>query len=242
MYAPDGGTAPVSPVKGSAGGFFHFQHNLIIYHLTGFYMEQNVQTWSNATHRIFTSVLVFSIGSIVAGLMAGFSFLWTFAAGGRFNAFTLLTWICALAVIAGYIIYISGLGNLRSLVEEKEGTALGQIRTGAIITIAAALFMALGVPGWINGILNFAAYIIMLVGFNTLKKSPGMPERARNGFSQLFISMLLAVISVGLSVIFGWIPVVGIGMSIIAGLLNLAAFVMIITGWASVKNSPAPIA
>lgn len=204
-------------------------------------MEQNVQTWSNTTRKIFTSVLVFSIGSIVAGLMAAFAFMWTFGMG-RFNVFTFLIWICEIAVIAGYIMYITGLGDLRNSVGEKEGSALGQIRTAAILTIIAALFTALRTPAMIAGIINFAAYVIMLVGFNTLKKSHIMPERAKNGFTQLFISMLLAIISTVLAVIFGWIPLVETVIGIIAGALNLAAFILVITGWAAVKNSPAPIA
>lgn len=204
-------------------------------------MEQNVQTWSHTTRKIFNSVLLFSLGSIAAGIMAALSFIWPLGSGS-FNVFTILTWICMIAVIAGYTMYIAGLGNLRSLVGEKEISALGQIRTAVILTIVAAVFIALNAPGWIALIINFAAYVIMLVGFNTLKKSPMMPERARNGFSQLFISMLLAIIASGMSVIFGWIPVIEIVVSIIAGLLNIAAFVMVITGWAAVKNSPAPIA
>lgn len=201
-------------------------------------MEQNVQTWSHTTRKIFNSVLLFSLGSIAAGIMAGLSSMWSLGSGA-FNVFTVIIWIWAIAVITGYIMYFAGLGNLRNLVGEKEVSALGQIRTAAILTIAAAVLIALNAPGWIAVIINFAAYVIMLVGFNTLKKSPMMPERARNGFSQLFISMLLAIIAAGLSVIFGW---VGIAVSIIAGLLNIVAFIMVITGWAAVKNSPAPIA
>ena len=189
-------------------------------------MEQNVQNWSHTTNSIFNAVLIFSIGTIVVGLLGGLTVVFSMMGAGV--VFRVLTWIAEIAVAVGYGLYMIGLGNLRSAVGEKEGVALGQIRTAAILSIVTAILGIFGIPAWINGIINFVAFVMMLVGFNTLKKSAAMPEKARNGFNQLFIAMLLNIIAVGITVI--------------AAILGIIGFVMVITGWAAVKHSPAPIA
>ena len=203
-------------------------------------MEQNVQNWSHTTNSIFNAVLIFSIGTIVVGLLGGLTVVFSMVGAGV--VFRVLTWIAEIAVAVGYVLYMIGLGNLRSAVGEKEGVALGQIRTAAILSIVTAILGIFGIPAWINGIINFVAFVMMLVGFNTLKKSAAMPEKARNGFNQLFIAMLLNIIAIGITVILGWIPLVGNIITAIAAILGIIGFVMVITGWAAVKHSPAPIA
>ena len=203
-------------------------------------MEQNVQNWSHTTNSIFNAVLIFSIGTIVVGLLGGLTVVFSMMGAGV--VFRVLTWIAEIAEAVGYVLYMIGLGNLRSAVGEKEGVALGQIRTAAILSIVTAILGIFGIPAWINGIINFVAFVMMLVGFNTLKKSAAMPEKARNGFNQLFIAMLLNIIAVGITVILGWIPLVGSIITAIAAILGIIGFVMVITGWAAVKHSPAPIA
>ena len=199
-------------------------------------MEQNVQNWSHTTNSIFNAVLIFSIGTIVVGLLGGQTVVFSMVGAGV--VFRVLTWIAEIAVAVGYVLYMIG----RSAVGEKEGVALGQIRTAAILSIVTAILGIFGIPAWINGIINFVAFVMMLVGFNTLKKSAAMPEKARNGFNQLFIAMLLNIIAVGITVILGWIPLVGNIITAIAAILGIIGFVMVITGWAAVKHSPAPIA
>lgn len=203
-------------------------------------MEQNVQNWSHTTNNIFNAVLIFSIGTIVVGILGGLTVVFSLVGAGV--VFRVLTWIAEIAVAVGYVLYMIGLGNLRCAVGEKEGVALGQIRTAAILSIVTAILGIFGIPAWINGIINFVAFVMMLVGFNTLKKSTAMPEKARNGFNQLFIAMLLNIIAVGITVILGWIPLVGSIITAIAAILGIVGFIMVITGWAAVKHSPAPIA
>ena len=129
-------------------------------------MEQNVQNWSHTTNSIFNAVLIFSIGTIVVGLLGGLTVVFSMMGAGV--VFRVLTWIAEIAVAVGYVLYMIGLGNLRSAVGEKEGVALGQIRTAAILSIVTAILGIFGIPAWINGIINFVAVVMMLVGFNTL--------------------------------------------------------------------------
>lgn len=209
-------------------------------------MEQNVQNWSQTTKNIFNAVLLFSLGSIVAGFISGIA-----TAVGIGNAFNgndgvsfadVLSWLLELAVAAGYVLYMLQLGTLRTQVGEKDGAAVGQVRTAAILAIVAAILAIFPVLNLLTGIVNIVAYIMMLVGFNTLRKSMELSGKARQGFSQLFVATLLNIIAVGLSILFGWIPVIGIVIALIAGILGIIAFIMVITGWSTVKNSPAPIA
>lgn len=107
-------------------------------------MEQNVQNWSHTTNSIFNAVLIFSIGTIVVGLLGGLTVVFSMMGAGV--VFRVLTWIAEIAVAVGYVLYMIGLGNLRSAVGEKEGVALGQIRTAAILSIVTAILGIFGIP------------------------------------------------------------------------------------------------
>ncbi len=198
-------------------------------------MEQNVRNWSHSTSNIFKAVLMFSLGGIAAGIISS---ILNFIVPGLFT--NIIVWLVGIVVIAGYVLYIINLGNLRDTVGMKEGAAIGQVRTAAILSIVAAILTMLNTVLWLASLFNIAAAVIMLVGFNTLKKSESLPSQARDGFSQLFTAMLLSTISWGISVILGWIPVVNIVIGIIAAILGIISFILVIMGWNNVKNSPAP--
>ena len=75
-----------------------------------------------------------------------------------------------------------------------------------------------------------------------MRKSETMSEKAHAGFEQLFRAMLFNCTACGLILLFGWIriPTISTTLTIIAGILATIGSVFEITGWLTVKNSPAP--
>ena len=212
------------------------------------FMEQHVHGWSNVTRKIFNGVLLFSIASIIVSVMGGISWFGkgvSIAAGGYagVNIFTILMWLFSLCAIAGYVLYMVGLGEMRTLVSASDSSAVGNIRMAVILMIISMVIDLFGVRilFWIGSILEIIAAIMMMVSFSKLRKSETMSEKARSGFSQLFVAMLLIIIGVGIGIIFGWIPILGYVAKVLAWVAGAVGFIMTITGWTMVKNSPAPM-
>jgi uncharacterized membrane protein len=84
--------------------------------------------------------------------------------------------------------------------------------------------------GWIGGILNIIAFIMMLLAYSALKNSQTFPAGARRGAGSLFTSQILLIIGV----VLGWIPLVG---GIFSGILSIIAFILVFTGWATIKKT-----
>lgn len=207
-------------------------------------MEQNVQSWSKTTKSIFTAILLLYVGTIVSGMLTGMNWIWstkhlmTEGSVGT-NLFTIITWLFELAVIVGYFLYMVGLGNLISLVGKRESSAIRQIRIAVILALVATVLQFFHVSIYITCILNLIAQIVMLVGFNTLKKSETLSLKATKGFSRLFTAMLITIIGSGILLFFFWVPIVPAALS---GIITIVGYALIISGWNIVKNSTAPIA
>jgi hypothetical protein len=212
-------------------------------------MEKNVQSWSVVTKGIYTAVLLFSIASIFVGLFEPLGNLWStgsnivsFASGGSLssgpNFFEILNWVFLVAVAAGYLLYVLGLGKLGTILKEQDSKAIGQVRIGAIILIAASV-CAIFLPSIVIWIAELIGYILMFMGFNVLTKSTAIDALAVKGFGKLKTAVLLILIAVGVSLILGWMPLLGIAVKFIVWVLEIIAFIMVILGWKTVKTAPA---
>lgn len=209
-------------------------------------MEQNIHSWSNTTKNIFIAVMISSLGTILANLLNILAGLMPPAPmidrSGDLNPFIIGGSPIRLAVAIGYILYLVWLNNLRNFVSERDNIALRQISNANLLVIIAFLTGMFYIPLWLDMMLSFVAYILMLVGFNTLRKSETMSEKAHAGFEQLFRAMLFNCTACGLILLFGWIriPMISMALSITAGIIATIGSVFEITGWMTVKNSPAP--
>ncbi len=152
--------------------------------------------------------------------------------------FEIVEWICAAGMVVGYVLYVIGLGNLGTILKDRDSEAIGRVRIGAVILIAASI-LSVFIPSWIVWIAELVAYIMMFMGFNVLKKSTAIDAKAARGFSQLFMAIVFILITIGLNLTLGWIPIIGWGVDVVVWILEVVAFIMIITGWRTVKNSPA---
>lgn len=181
-------------------------------------------TWKSTTKQIYTGVLLYSLCGMVSGLVAILALL-----GGDF--WGVLSVIVSIAVIVGYIMYFLGLRNFKNVVKEPDAPVVNKLYTAVILVIIGYIIGFIPIAGAImQGILSLIAFIMMMVAYSKLKKSPTFPELARKGASMLFTAMLLALIGS----IFGIIPIVG---AVIAGILNIISFIMVLLGWKKIADA-----
>lgn len=208
-------------------------------------MSQSFESWSKATGSIFKGILLYCIANVlypifdgVASLQSIGSGLASFASGGSVgdvlgggpSALDIICWVLLAGIIIGVVLYVKGLGQFRQILEATDNTAVGKVRTGALLLIIAAAVDFIPFLGWVGGILSIIAYILMLIGFSTLKKSETFPEAAKKGASLLFVAALLVVIGMGV----GFIPFIG---TVVEMIVCPIAFILMIVGWARVKGA-----
>ncbi len=213
-------------------------------------MEQYEKTWFTTTKNIFTAVLIFSIATVVQAIMALFggaqdmvsSAASLMGASTGFNFYNLVKWICIIGMAGGYLLYVMGLGKLSIMLKEKDMKAVGQVRIGGAILILTSLTLFFPLPvwlAWIVRVAELAAYVMMFVGFGTLKKSHAIDSKAARGFSTVYLATLFSIIAM----LLGWLIYVsfalGAVMSVIGGILEIVAIILVIVGWATVKGAPA---
>ena len=180
-------------------------------------MEANkIQNWNHTTE---------SIGKIAMLLgIAG-------AVGSLFNM--LLGWlgnIGDIAIVAGFMGLSLRLKDLGNLAEPNDAAALKKIELGALLYIVGVAVRIIPVVGWILGpIVLIVAFVFMLLGFSTLKKSETFPNK--DGMNLLFIAAIIGVVAA----VFKIIPLVG---TVIGNILLIGVFVLFLLGW---KKVAAPV-
>jgi uncharacterized membrane protein len=209
-------------------------------------MTQN-EKWSRETKAIFYGILLYSIAGIVSLIVDPIESFVSVASniaaiGGHnsdgANAFTSFSSSLQGLIIGGYVMLLFGLGGFRQILETNDAAAVGKIRTGVILGLIASVINMIPLIGWIiAGIINIVAFILMLMGYSGLKNSPTFPNNARRGAGQLFTSQILLLISGAIGLLLGWILLLGFVIHIFEGILNFIAFILLLSGWATIKNT-----
>lgn len=196
-------------------------------------MELNVTEWKISTAKIFNGVLLFSFSGIIGGIL-GFILKWAGAPGAAM-------WIGVLvgiATIVGYVLYLQGLGSLQRILQVEDAAAIGKVKIAAILLIIGAILVVLFsivpfvgtiVGGIISGILSLIGCILNVLAFSSLKKSATFPAGAMAGISKLYLAYVLNLINYAL--------ILTVILAVVAPILSLIAFILILLGWANVKNA-----
>jgi len=204
-------------------------------------MEHLIRNWTASVKQIYTGVLLYSILGIVDSILSPIlsladtaSSILSFAGGGGYGGsgiFGTLSVLISLGIVAGYILYFLGLIKFQPLQQSPiDNAAIGKIKTAAILIAVGSLLSFIPVAGgFLDGILSFIGFIINIMAFSTLKSSATFPNKGKEGASKIFTAMILQIIAVCL----GWIPIV----NFISAILSIIAFILILSGWACIKNS-----
>jgi hypothetical protein len=209
----------------------------------------NAQVWSNSTKAIFLGVILYSVAGVlypifdfVNSMAEAVNTVSKYATGSKAMDFSLLAIIVYLllaAIIFGYYLYLKGLIDFEKAVDPADAENVKKVRTATILvligfglTLVFSILPIFGdfMSGFIGGILNIVAYILMLIAFSGLKNSSTFPKIAQQGANFLFVAMILLLCAV----VLGWIPFIGGVMEII---VSVVAFIFVLLGWLKIKSA-----
>ena len=143
--------------------------------------------------------------------------------------------LATVALVYGYWLFIKSLDIFKGQVNPADAPRIGSIRTATIFSIVGAIVACIPLLGFVGGILNLIAWILLLIAYSNLKNSMTLPEGARRGMSKLFTAMILGIIGW----VVGLIPLVG---GVIETILEIVAFFIVLSGWKCVSESEEPAA
>lgn len=138
--------------------------------------------------------------------------------------------IFSLASIVGLIMYMMGLKNFATQLDEVGSKAIKLVFYGVVLTIIANFIGLIPLMGFLSGLVALAAFILEFIGLMQFKKSTSLNEIGSKGASQLYLAMLFALIG---SVV-GIIPLIGLVPSFV---LMVLYYIFLFMGWSKVKNS-----
>lgn len=200
--------------------------------------------WVKVTANIYMGVLIYQLGGVIHSildpinsLVSGVSNIASFASSGNVDFspgfLDVLMWILSLGIICGYVIFLMGLQQWKPMLKEGDAKAVQQVWLGVVLGLVATVFNMIPLFGLFAGLINIVAFILMLLGYNALKTSATFPADAKVGAGKLYIAMILTIVGA----VLGFIPLVG---GFIEMVLDIVAFFMVIAGWKTIKNTPAP--
>ena len=195
-------------------------------------MERS-QIWKSSVTKAFYGFLAYKllggvVGAIV-GLASGAAGVASIINGGGGGAL-LGPILVGILALAGYVYYFLGIKGMKESAETTlmgDGTA--KVYKGALLGLVGTLIGIIPLLGFIGTILEIVGFVFMMMGFNSLRQL-ALNELAAKGAHQLWLMMVLSVVSAVVSII----PLVGNILSLILSIVILA---LAFLGWRNFANS-----
>ena len=192
----------------------------------------NIRLWKSSTKNIYIGVLLYYLCDIlvdILGLVNSANSLASFMGGGSSNGSgDIFEYIVKGAVFVGAVLIFVGLGKFKNAVDKADKANVNKLYNALILLFIGSIVDFIPLLGWIAGIMNIIAMILMLTSFSILKKSQTFPTLAKKGASQLHTAMVLSIIAI----VVGWIPLIGV----IALVFSIIALIFIISGWNNINS------
>lgn len=185
--------------------------------------------------------LIIGVIQFIMGLVAAAGAIAAIATGGEHGvgaaggAGIVLVLLALVSIALKVMLYLSYGKLAKDFGDNADGKALGNIKLAALfdlINVGIGLISILLLPlaivlGFIALAVSIVAYIFYLMGFSALKNSSTFPGAA--GASTVFVAYILILIGAVLA----FIPVIG-------KIVGLVGLIMLLVGWAKIKNAPLP--
>ena len=195
-------------------------------------MEKS-QIWKASVSKAFYGFLAYKllggvVGAIV-GLASGAAGVASIINGGGGGAL-LGPILVGILALAGYVYYFLGIKGMKeSAAETPMGDGTAKVYKGAMLGLVGTLIGIIPLLGFIGTILEIIGFVFMMMGFNSLRQL-SLNELAAKGAHQLWLMMVLSVVSAVVSII----PLVGNILSLILSIVILA---LAFLGWRNFANS-----
>ena len=205
------------------------------------------QQWYSTAKSILWAIVTQIVAGFFMGLFGALAIagaVTSFASSGDVSAFAMFTGggmgilalIFALVDLGAFVWYFLQISKFVTLQTNKpDADAIAMVRNAVIVSFVGLIcgFIPL-VGGVIAALLNIAAAVMILLGFNSFSKSAVLPQVGKVGAGQLKVYAILAIVGAVLALI----PLVG---TVLGGLCSLVGLVFLIMGWNNVsKGCPAP--
>ena len=188
------------------------------------------QLWKQTVMGIIWGLVVMMACEIITSITAIITAAGALVGSGETAVgFGALTIIFFLGVIAGFVWFFINLSKFIPMQKnDTDRAAISNVRLAYIIFIVGAVLAFIPVAGWIICLIcDIAAYIILLLGFNSYSTSKALNETGRQGANLLKIYAILVLICAILAII----PFV----NIIAIIGEIVALVLLFMGWSKVS-------
>ncbi len=184
----------------------------------------NKNNYKTATSKIFYGVLGLSIFSIIGGFVSVIALAASVAGESAWYAF-----VVPIITVFCYIYYFLVLGALSKEFIGETSSNIKKIRTAAILSIIGTLCSMIPVAGGIiAAVFGIIAAILCIQAYGYLRNVGDFP--GTSGAKTLYTATILQIIAAILCII----PVI----NIVGAIMNVIVFIMVIVGWAKVKNAP----
>ena len=194
-----------------------------------------MEAWKNVTQNLYTGVMIQTICGIAATVFGAISLIskasdlasgnWGGATSMGFSDYLIIA--ANIGAIYGFWLFFSNLNPWKQLVGDEDAKTIGKIYTATILQMVAIVLRIIPFVGLIGGILNFVAWIMLLIAYSNLKNSSTFP--ATEGAGKIFTAMILTLVGTIIAII----PVIGI----IGSIINICAFFMTLKGWKLIASS-----
>lgn len=129
-----------------------------------------------------------------------------------------------IAALIGLVMYIVGLGRLKSDIDMIGKEAIAKLKIAIIISIIGTFVDFIPLMGWLSTILAVIAFIFEFLGYGRLKESLSLGDEGQNGAGMLRNSMIVLAVS----------ALVGLLSDTFAGFIALISLIMVFSGWTQI--------
>lgn len=197
--------------------------------------------WKTSVNKAFYGFLAYTLLSGIIASIASWadsaSSIASFASGkADVSLFDFSTIVNILAIV-GFVYYFLGIKGMRDSAASTplaEGTA--QMYTGTLIGLIGTIVSIIPFLGFIGAIVSLVGFVFMMLGVSKIKKLKELNALAAKGAGQLFIMMILQIVSFVIDIIM-IIPFLG---EVICFILSIVIFIYAFLGWKNFSNSELP--
>lgn len=151
--------------------------------------------------------------------------------GSAFGLGDLLEYLFPLLVLLGYWLFYSALTDFMRLQRsDADRESVGKVRKSYILMVVAVLVGYFWIPGKIVAlVLTIVAFVKLLSGYRSLKRSATFPGEARRGAGLLFASSIWLLVGY----VIGIIPIVG---DAVESVIGFVVFFCVLAGWGRIRR------
>lgn len=198
--------------------------------------------WGVVSKKIYNGFLMYLLAGIllpivdgIEGISGGLDFASSMASGegfgGGISFWGIVVIAAKVAIVLGYVWYLTGLSKFALLQEGEDGVFVNKLKLGGILYLVGIGVGFIPIIGWIaEPVLIIIGLVLTMTGFNGLKNSQTFPQKGRDGAAMLSTAVILMIVGACVNII----PLVG---GFACAVLYVVAFLKGMKGWKAIVEA-----